>query len=117
MDDTVILAHSKDELRIIQRKLSLFAKIYMKLKFSKWHICSMATPINFLGYRISANYKLVRRDSVVRAKRKIKRYKGKADTEALKKFLASWSGHLRSADSFNLKHYIRKELLQTKEIA
>jgi len=109
MDDTVILGHSKKELFIIQKKLRIFAKLFMKLKFSKWFVESMATPLNFLGYRVTAGYKLIRKDSVVRAKRKIKRYKRYNDNEKLCKFLASWLGHIKSADSHNLKKFIKRE--------
>uniref|UniRef100_UPI0040477AE7 reverse transcriptase/maturase family protein n=1 Tax=Aliarcobacter sp. TaxID=2321116 RepID=UPI0040477AE7 len=109
MDDTVILSSSKSELKMIQRKLALFSRIYMKLKFSKWFINSLSQPLNFLGYRIAESYKLIRKDSVVRAKRKIKKYLEKLDYEKLKMFLASWSGHLKSADAWNLVKFINKE--------
>ena len=109
MDDTVILCNSKTELKSIQRKLALFSRIFMKMKFSKWYINSLVQPLNFLGYRITETYKLIRKDSVVRAKRKIKKYLEKKDFEKLKMFLASWSGHLRSADSWNLVKFINKE--------
>ncbi|MCT7549803.1 reverse transcriptase/maturase family protein [Aliarcobacter butzleri] len=109
MDDTVILCNSKTELKSIQRKLALFSRIFMKMKFSKWYINSLMQPLNFLGYRITETYKLIRKDSVTRAKRKIKKYLEKKDFEKLKMFLASWSGHLRSANSWNLVKFINKE--------
>lgn len=109
MDDTVIVCNSKTELRIIQRKLSLFSRLYMKLKFSKWYINALSKPLNFLGYRITENYKLIRKDSVIRAKRKIKKYLHLCDFEKLKMFISSWSGHLISADSWNLVKFINKE--------
>ncbi len=52
---------------------------------------------------------LIRKDSVVRAKRKIKRYKKQNDVTNLKLFLASWIGHLGSADSWNLVKFINQE--------
>lgn len=109
MDDTVILLNSKKDLYLIQRKLRIFARLFMKLKFSKWFVESMATPLNFLGYRITSSYKLIRKDSVIRAKRKIKRYKRYNDKEKLNKFLTSWLGHIKSADSHNLKKFIKRE--------
>lgn len=109
MDDTVILSSCKNELRRYKRMLSLFSKLYMKLDFSHWYISSISKPLNFLGYRISPNYKLVRKDSVVRAKRKIKKYTRENDLIKLKLFLASWSGHIKSADSFNLVKFINQE--------
>lgn len=110
MDDTVILSNDKKQLRIAQRKLALFSLFYMRLKFSKWQINGSSAPLSFLGYRISKNYKLIRKDSVVRAKRKIKFYQKTGQTGALKLFLASWSGHVKSADSRNLVNFFNKEV-------
>jgi len=109
MDDTVIVSNDKVELKKFQRMLALFSKLYMKLKFSKWHISSINKPLNFLGYRITESYKLIRKDSVVRAKRKVKKYKRQLNVEKLKMFLASWGGHLKSADSWNLVKFINQE--------
>lgn len=109
MDDTVILSNSSQELRITQRMLALFSMLYMKLKFSKWHISSIVKPLNFLGYRITESYKLVRKDSVFRAKRKVKKYKQQLEHDKLRMFLASWGGHLKSADSWNLVKFINQE--------
>jgi len=103
MDDTVILHHDKAYLREIQRHLEAFALGTMKLKLSHWMIASVHKNVNFLGYRISPTYKLIRKDSVVRAKRKVKRYTSNGDTEKLRSFLASWHGHVKTADSHNLK--------------
>ncbi|WP_294963818.1 reverse transcriptase/maturase family protein [Sulfurimonas sp.] len=114
MDDTVILSNDVNELKKFQRALALFSRLYMKLKFSKWYINNIHKPLNFLGYRITADYKLIRKDSVVRAKRKIKKYKKTNDIEKLKMFLASWGGHLKSADSFNLVQFINKEVALCK---
>lgn len=108
MDDTVILSNNKEELKTIQIKLQKFIKIFMKLNFSKWFINKVENQsLNFLGYRIKEDYKLIRKDSVVRAKRKIKRYIKLEQWEKLDMFLASWLGHLKSADSFNLVNYIK----------
>ena len=118
MDDTVILSNDLDELKRMQRYLYIFIKIYMKLDFSKWFINPITKPLNFLGYRITSSYKLVRKSSVTNAKRKIKYYKVSDNEEKLRMFLASWSGHLMSADSHNLVKFINKEfeLCQTKQI-
>lgn len=109
MDDTVILSHDKEWLRNIQQHLEDYASIKMKLSLSHWMIDKVQTkPINFLGYRITAGYKLIRKDSVTRAKRKIKRYSSKGDSEKLSAFMASWGGHIRSADCQNLKHTLQE---------
>lgn len=110
MDDTVILSNCKEELKRYQKVLQKFSGIFMKLRFSKWQINPIAKPLNFLGYRITPTYKLIRKNSVVRAKRKVRYYSSTNQIESLKMFLASWGGHLRSADSFNLKNQIKQEI-------
>jgi len=110
MDDTVILSNCKEELIRYQKVLQKFSGIFMKLQFSKWQINSITKPLNFLGYRITPTYKLIRKNSVVRAKRKVKYYSRTNQIDSLKMFLASWGGHLRSADSFNLKNQIKMEI-------
>ncbi|NTA79548.1 hypothetical protein G6L13_03495 [Agrobacterium tumefaciens] len=57
---------------------------------------------NFVGYRIWPTHKLLRRDSVTRAKRKIRAYRAGGDHQRLEKFLAAWVGHAKWADSRNL---------------
>jgi len=118
MDDTVILSHDKGLLRRMQRKLRLFSHVFMRLRFSHWHIEKLVTkPLNFLGYRMSYFYKLIRKDSVTRAKRKIKRFVRLELMEDLLKFLASWLGHIRWSDSFNLLNYFRGEYRKWKRHA
>ena len=111
MDDTLILSNSKLELQNIQKQLQIFSRLYMKLKFSKWYIVDVEMQsINFIGYRIRKSYKLIRKDSVIRAKRKIKKYLCNNEKLKLRRFLASWKGHIAIADSINLKNYINKEI-------
>lgn len=107
MDDTVILSYDKDHLKELQQYLEAFSRTHMRLKFSKWMIASVYKQVNFLGYRISPSYKLIRKDSVVRAKRKVVRYTANGEHEKLRAFLASWHGHVQTADSHNLKSKIR----------
>lgn len=71
-------------------------------------------PLNFLGYRITSNYKLIRKDSVVRAKRKIKRFVKLKLFDKLKLFLASWLGHTIWSDSFNLTNFIKQEMIYAR---
>jgi len=109
MDDTVILCNDTLYLKKTQKLLKIFSKLYMKLKFSHWCISSIVKPLNFLGYRITGSYKLIRKNSVIRAKRKIKKYKKVDDIPKLKLFLASWGGHLKSTDSWNLIKFINQK--------
>lgn len=111
MDDTVILSHDKEELTKLQKVLNRFINLYMKLKFSKWFIQKADVQfINFLGMRIKSTFKLIRKDSVTRARRHIKRFIRLKLFEKLRIFLSSWLGHVARADSFNLLNLLRGEL-------
>lgn len=104
MDDLVVLGTTSAHLRGIKDAVEAYSASDLGLRFSKWQIAPAARGINFLGYRIWATHKLLRRDSVVRARRKITAYRAAGDDERLSKFLAAWVGHASHADTRNLLH-------------
>ena len=102
MDDIIIFAHSREALALLQQGLQWFFEQSMRLHFSKWSIIPVSNGVSFLGYRIWPKYKLLMRPSVVRAKRKISRYKKQGMSEHLNRFIGSWRGHAKWANSHNL---------------
>ncbi|MGO3406743.1 reverse transcriptase domain-containing protein [Marinomonas sp.] len=102
MDDIVILGKSQKEMRDLQERMERFCAVEMGVRFSHWSASKADKGVNFLGYRIWTTHKLMRRQSVDTAKKKIKRYTRQGKTEELKRFLASWLGHAKWADSHNL---------------
>lgn len=102
MDDVVVLGTDSAHLRDLKDRIERFARERLGLTFSKWRVASAARGINFLGYRIFAGHKLLRKQSVTRARRKIRTYRAAGDEARLNKFLAAWLGHARWADSANL---------------
>ena len=111
MDDIVIVSNDLPRLREDFCKIEDFSRERLGLKISHWAAQPVSRGINFLGYRIWPTHKLLRKNSVVRAKRKIKRYTKAGDHESLTKFLASWSGHARWADASNLMTWLNKEYI------
>jgi RNA-directed DNA polymerase len=103
MDDVVILGETIEELKDIKIKIEEISSIKMNMKIGKYTINNISKGINFLGYRIWRTHKLIRKSSVIRAKRKIKKYIINKDTEQLNLFLASWLGHIQWANCYNLK--------------
>ncbi|MDM1545497.1 Retron-type reverse transcriptase [Ignatzschineria indica] len=98
MDDIVIFGGSYEELKEVKESLEEFSKS-IGLRFSKWFINHKSKGVNFVGYRIFPDFKLIRKSSVKRAKRKLNRLSG-IDRE---RFLASWLGHISHANTYNLK--------------
>lgn len=102
MDDVVVLGRSSEHLRRVRAAMEQFSREQLGLRFSKWSIHPIGRGVNFLGYRIWPRHKLLRRDSVTRAKRKIAGFRANGDHGRLERFLASWTGHASWADTHNL---------------
>lgn len=98
MDDIVIFGENKESLILLKDKLQLFCGT-IGLRFSKWFIKPIRDGINFVGYIIFADFKLIRKSSIRGAKRKLRILTG----EKREKFLASWLGHIQHANCYNLK--------------
>ena len=109
MDDVVILGNDPDKLRDDFKRIEVFSKDNLNLSISKWECASVNRGINFLGYRVCPTHKLIRKDSALRAKQKIKRFIEYNETENLTKFLASWRGHAGWADTHNLFNWLDKK--------
>lgn len=108
MDDIVVLGNDKNQLMDSFLRLNDFSMDKLDLRIGKWQVSPVSRGINFLGYRIWPGHKLLRKDSVTRAKRKVARYTAENNQEALDKFIASWCGHAQWADSHNLLTWMEK---------
>lgn len=102
MDDIVVLGDSIERLHFVRGKIERLAEEELGLRFSKWNIQPVARGVNYLGYRIWPTHKLLRKSSVIRAKRAVRSMRERGDMEALDKFLAAWTGHALWADTHNL---------------
>lgn len=109
MDDIVIIGDDKERLFDNFLRLNDFSMANMKLNIGKWQVSKTSSGINFLGYRIWKSHKLLRKDSVTRAKRKISRCIEAKDDVSLSRFIASWSGHAKWADTNNLFTWLEKK--------
>lgn len=102
MDDIVVLGNTSEHLRRVKASIEAYSRDELGLRFSKWQIAAASRGVNFLGYRIWATHKLLRKSSVVRARRKIASLRASGDCERLHSFVTAWLGHARFADSANL---------------
>jgi RNA-directed DNA polymerase len=110
MDDTVILSNNKLHLKLLYRKLVWFVNNILNLIFSRWYIQNINRGLNFVGYRIFKFFTLIRKSSVIQCKRKIKTYLFNNNYDQLYKSLISWYGHIKWANTYNLRRYIRKTI-------
>lgn len=108
MDDFVILSPDKEQLRSWLARIEQFLREELKLEFNpKTTILAAKNGIDFVGYKHRATHRKVRKDSIKRIKRTIKKCEsGKITTEQLQKSIQSWTGHAGHADSYNLRKKI-----------
>lgn len=102
MDDIVVLGDDSKKLTALKRDLEGFAAARLGLRFSKWSISPAARGINFLGYRIWHDYKLVRRCSVTRARRRLRWLAGNGRNDDGVRFVSAWRGHAQWANAHRL---------------
>lgn len=100
MDDIVLLGNSYEELLEIKSRLEIFSKD-IGLEFSKYYIKETSKGINFVGYIIFKDFRLIRPSSIKRVKRKLRVLADKPDE--LVSYMTSWYGHISHANSYNLK--------------
>lgn len=106
MDDIVIFSTDRDELVALKDEIVSFSKKELDLELSKWYIHNINKGLNFLGYRIWKTYKLIRVDSMIRAKRKVYKYIKHEEHDKFRQFIGSWKGHIQWADCYNLKKWM-----------
>ena len=108
MDDIVVLDDDRERLSDSFARLNDFSAEHMKLRIGKWQLAPVSRGVNFLGYRIWPTHKLLRKDSVLRAKRKVANFLRHDDRQGLSRFIASWQGHSQWADAHDLNHWMEQ---------
>lgn len=110
MDDFLLLSDSKQQLWQWLREIEAFLHANLALELNhKTAIFPVASRgIDFLGYRIWPDYRLLRKSSVKRMRRKIKAYKrkyaaGEMGADDINRSVQSWLGHAQHADSYRIR--------------
>lgn len=112
MDDFVVVHHDKAHLHATRRAIEDFLHAELGLRTnSKTQVFPVRTggrALDFLGYKIWPTHRALRKDSVHRMKRKMRRmaalyHRGMLTWGDIDPVLMSWIGHARHADTYNLR--------------
>ena len=112
MDDFVILHHDKVHLHDAWRRIAAFLAKRLELELNhKTAVFPVSQGIDFLGYRIWAYRKILRKAYVKRIKRMMRRFErdyaaGNRTQEEIRRVLSSWHGRSLHADVPQLKETI-----------
>jgi len=119
-DDFVVVHHDREYLVRLKNNIEQFLndKLKMQLHPYKVHIRKYRQGIDFLGYVVLPNYKIVRAKTRRRILRKLKlrtmQFKdGAISEEKLRQSLASYSGVLSHANSYVLRQKIEHFLWES----
>ena len=118
MDDFLIFGFKKEELHKIEYRIRKFLDKNLKLKLhpKKNIIFPIRKGINFLGYIIFKDYKLLRKSSVKRFIKRTKNYQKKLEQGLMnhKKFnnsLQSWFAYAEFGNSWRLRKSLEELLI------
>jgi hypothetical protein len=97
VDDFVLIGLTLDEAKEAKRLCEEFVKNELDLNLSHWHIQKIKKGINFVGYRTWKRIKFVRKHSIYKMKKAIKKLKIES--------IVSLIGHAKSTAT--MKYYKR----------
>jgi len=109
MDDWVVLANNKGELQQVRADIADFLGDHLVLQLnSKTSVFPAAQGIDFLGYRIWATHRLLRKSSVKRMRCRLGKFErdygsGAVELDHITASIMSWLGHASHADCYSLK--------------
>lgn len=109
MDDFLILGLEKRHLHDAKERIQTYLRdaLTLELHPRKAQIFPADREIDFLGYVIRGRRRLLRKSTVERMRKKMKRYAAMVETGALpaarlENALASWRGYVKFADAYRL---------------
>ena len=97
VDDFVLIGLTLDEAKIAKELCEKFVQTKLNLELSHWHIQKIKRGINFVGYRTWKRIKFVRKHSIYKMKKAIKKLKIES--------IISLIGHAKSTAT--MKYYKR----------
>lgn len=122
MDDFVILHDDKNALQTILCDVTAFLDDQLRLKLNRKTQIFPIGPrsLDFLGYRIWPDYRLLRKANVRRTKRKLHKYErlynqGNIGMKKINPSVMSWLGHAMHADTYRLRNRFLSELVFKRE--
>lgn len=120
VDDFAVIGPDKAHLHDVRREIEAFLRAHLGLhtnhKTQVFPIgVSGGRALDFLGYRIWPTHRLIRKDSVGRMRRKMKRmarlyHQGRIEWDDVQRVVASWIGHAGHANTYRLRKSVLEDV-------
>lgn len=121
VDDFVIFENDKKKLQEIKKWMVVYLSGWrLKMNEKKFRIYRVEEGVEFLGHRIFREFRLLKKQNIIRFKRRLRRYqeaffKGDLSMEKLTQSIKSWVAHASHADTWRLRKKIFSEYVFTRE--
>ena len=107
-DDFCLFSNDKNELNQAKQQIEIYLRDVLKLKMSKCDLFRTTQGVDFLGYRHFKNYKLLRKRTAKRVKKRLpvilRKYKeGKITQEKFRSCIESAYGWVKWANTYNFQ--------------
>ena len=119
VDDFVILHKSKKQLFIWKEKIDEFLRKKLKIKLhpDKSMIVSLIQGVDFVGFRIFYNYKLLRKRNIRKIFAIVERYrKGEISKKDMLEIFQGWQAYSRWANCYKLRKKVVRRIYATNKI-
>lgn len=101
MDDAAIIVDSKADGMALREAICAFVASEMGQRIGKWYLGPVGRGLTFCGFRIRRKFKLIKRQSMIRQRRKLRLLLEHDDPEGWRRSQIAWMGHLRHGDGQN----------------
>ena len=109
VDDFVLFGNDKEWLHEVKCRMEEYlAGLRLKMHRQKSRVYRTQDGVAFLGYRIFPSHRLLKKDNVLRMRRRLKAMQadyaeGNIDLAKVRQRIHSWLGHAGHADTFRLR--------------
>lgn len=101
MDDAVVIVDSKAQGLALKEQICRFVNEEMGQRIGKWSLGPVNRGVTFCGFRIRQKFKLIKRQSMIRQRRKLRALLKHGDHDGWRLSQIAWMGHLRHSDGQN----------------
>lgn len=101
MDDAVVIVDNKHDGMTLKNEICAFVATEMQQEIGKWSLVPVRHGFTFCGFRIRLKFKLIKRQSMIRQRRRLKLALAHDDHEGWRRSQLAWMGHIRHGDGHN----------------
>lgn len=101
MDDAVIIVDGKSQGLALREAICSFVAAEMGQRIGKWSLGPVERGVTFCGFRIRRKFKLIKRQSMIRQRRKLRLLLQHNDADGWRRAQIAWLGHMRHGDGQN----------------